>query len=127
MGGAYREIGDHPAALREYAAAEKLLNGAPQYGLALTYLKVGRETDAREVMRRLDERARTQYVPYYMRAVVHAAIGDLDEALALLQRSVDTREVIIFSFRGLPEMRPLLEDPRAQRILAQADAIRKTR
>jgi TolB-like protein/tetratricopeptide (TPR) repeat protein len=125
VGGAYRELGDYEAAMREYKAAERLLNGVPQYGLALTYEKLGRCDDARDVMRRLDERARTHYVPYLLRAAVHAGLGDMNEAVTLLQRAVDTREVFVHSFRLLPEMAPLLHDARAQRIFAQADALRK--
>src|SRR5262249_14846239 len=70
---AYRELGDYAAALGEYAAADKALGGAPQYGLALTYLRTGREEDARDIMRRLDERAKAQYVPFVTRAILHAA------------------------------------------------------
>jgi len=86
---------------------------------------MGRERDARDVMRRLDERARTNYVPLYLRAAVHAALGDLDTAVQLLQQSLDTREVIVLVFRQLPDMAPLLKDPRAVKIYEQADAIRK--
>ena len=126
LGGAYRELGDYQASLREYAAVEKLLHGAPQYGLALTYLRLGRDRDARDVMHRLDEHARTHYVPYYLRAPVHAALGDMDTAVQLLRQAVDTREVIVFAFRQTPEMSSLLKDPRALTIYEQADAIRTT-
>ena len=86
-----------------------------------------------DVMHRLDEHARTHYVPYYLRATVHAALGDTDTAVQLLQQAVDmlqqavdTREVIVFAFRQTPEMSSLLKDPRALKIYEQADAIRKT-
>jgi TolB-like protein/tetratricopeptide (TPR) repeat protein len=126
VGGAYRELGDYQSALREYAAAEKLLHGAPQYGLALTYARLGRDRDARDVMQRLDQHAVTHYVPYYLRTAVHAVLGDMDTAVQLLQQAVDTREVIVFAFRQTPEMSSLLKDPRALKIYEQADAIRKT-
>ena len=85
---------------------------------------MGRDSDARDVMRRLDEHARTHYVPYYLRASVHAALGDVETAIQLLQQAVDTREGIVFAFRQLPEMATLLKDPRALKIYEQADAIR---
>jgi len=48
---AYRELGDYPAALREYKAAAVPLNNAPQYGEALTLVRMGRLEEAREKSR----------------------------------------------------------------------------
>ena len=124
---AYRELGDFPAALREYAAADKALSGAPQYGLALTYVRMGRADEARDIMRRLDQLATTQYVPFVTRAEVHAALGDRDTAVDLLRQGIDRREAYIFALRRLPEFAPLLEDPRAQRVIEEARAIWKWR
>ena len=62
-GAAYRELGDYPAAVREYEGAAKALGGAPQYGLAITYARMGRYKEGRDTMRRLDELATRQYVP----------------------------------------------------------------
>ena len=120
-GAAYRELGDYAAAIREYEAAAKSLNGAPQYGLAITLLRMGREKEARDIMRQLDERARERYVPYVTRAIVHAAVGDKDEALALLQQGIDKKENFIYLFRKLPEMAPLIKDPRALSLIDQHD------
>ena len=50
----------------------------------------------------------------------------MDTAVQLLQQAVDTREVIVFAFRQLPEMAPLLKDSRGLKIYEQADAIRKS-
>ena len=76
-------------------------------------------------MRQLDERAKAQYVPFVTRAMVHAALGDPDTAVALLQQGIDKRESYIFALRSLPEMATLLKDPRARRLIEQADAMRK--
>jgi serine/threonine-protein kinase len=122
-GAAYRELGDHPAALREYAAAGAALGDAPQYGLGLTYVRMGRHDEAREVLRRLDERARMHYVPYYMRAVLHAALGDRDEAAALMQQAIDHREGLMMQAVSLPEAAPLAADPRGRRIFDKIEAL----
>ena len=124
---AYRDMGDYETSLREYLQAEKALGGAPQSGLALTYSLMGRENDARDVMRRMDERARTNYVPYVARAMVHATLGDLDVAVKLFEQAVEKRETLLFGFKNLPPMAPLLADSRARRILEQAEAMRKTK
>jgi tetratricopeptide (TPR) repeat protein len=124
VGNAYRELGDYPAAQREFETAAGSLEGAPQYGLGLTYVRMGRDLEARDVLRRMEERSRTRYVPCFMRAVLHAAFGDLDRAVALLQQAVDDRETFVFWLRSLPEAAPLAADPRAQRIFEHIDAIR---
>jgi tetratricopeptide (TPR) repeat protein len=125
-GAAYRELGDYPSALREYAAAAKSLNGAPQYGLALTYLRMGRTKDAADIMRSMDERARSHYVPFFARALLHAAMGDMDTGVALLQKAVDGREQMFLALRLQPEMAPLVKDPRARRILDEVETLRKS-
>jgi tetratricopeptide (TPR) repeat protein len=124
VGAAYRELGDYPAALREFAIADKTLGGLPQHGLALTYLRMGRVDDARAIMRRMDERAKTHYVPFFTRAGLHAALGDMDTAVSLLQLSVDHRESVMLMIRSVSELAPLLKDPRAKRIFDQVDALR---
>jgi eukaryotic-like serine/threonine-protein kinase len=125
-GASYRELGDYPSALREYAAAAKSLNDAPQYGLALTYLRMGRTKDAADIMRSMDERARSHYVPFFARAVLHAAMGDIDTGVALLQKAVDGREQMFLALRHHPEMAPLVKDPRARHILDEVEALRKS-
>ena len=121
------ELGDYQGALREYGEAEANSGGAPQYGLAITYSRMGRQQEAREILRRLDDRARTRYVPYWSRAAVRGSLGDMDEAVALLQRAVDTRETWMVSADTLPELAALAtRDPRARRILNEVDAIQRS-
>jgi serine/threonine-protein kinase len=123
VGGAYRELGDYPAALREYEKSEKILGGAPQCGLALTYARMGRDRDARDMMRRIDELAAKQYVSPGLRAVVHGALGDIDGGVALLQEAFDRRDVYLFTARAQTDFEVLLGDPRGRKIVQQVDAM----
>ena len=74
----------------------------------------------------LDERARTQYVPYWARAAVRGSLGEMDQAVALLQRALDTRESWMVSAQQMPELVPRAnKDPRARGILNDVEAIQR--
>lgn len=113
----YRETGDLQASLSAYLAADKALGGTPQYGLPLTYAAMGRTDDARKAMRRLDDYAKTHYVLFMGRAIVHATLGDMDGALALLNEAVGHSESLVVMLAPLPEAAPLMRDPRARKII----------
>jgi len=70
----------------------------------------------------LDERARQSYVPFLFRAAAHGALGEMDTAVALLQQSFNIRETVLNSALPKPELTELLTDPRARRILDEANA-----
>jgi hypothetical protein len=83
---------------------------------------MGREKEAREVMRRLDEHAARQYVPPSIRASVHAALGDTETAISLLEEAFRIKD--LYLIQQLREFAPLRSDPRAKAILERVDAIR---
>jgi serine/threonine-protein kinase len=123
----YRELGNYEAAVRSYAESAKSLGGQPQFGLAITYARMGRTKEARDILRQLDDWARTHYVPLMVLAAVHGSVGDKDAAVALLQRSLDARELMFLSGAHSPEMAPLLDDPRVKHLLAQATPLKQTK
>jgi len=61
-----------------------------------------------------------------MLAAVHVNLGDLNAAIALLQRSLDTRESTFVYGRRIPELAPMLGDPRVQRLLDQVKPLEPT-
>ena len=51
----------------------------------------------------------------------------MDEAVALLQRSLDTRDLGFTLVRRVPELGPFLSDPRVTRWLDQAKPLGSTK
>lgn len=113
----YRELGDLQASLKAYLEADKALGGTPQYGLPLTYAALGRTADAQREMRRLDSYAKTHYVSFVGRAIVHARLGDMDGAVTLLNEAVAHKESLVIMLAPLPEAAPLMRDARTRKII----------
>ena len=72
--------------------------------LGLAYARAGRTNDARQVLTTLVERAAHQYVSPYDLAVLNAALGGRERALALLEAAYSERSVML--------VWGLLRDPR---------------
>ena len=60
----------------------------------------------------LEERSRTNYVPSYYFALIHAALGDKDRALDWLERAYQERSTVLAYLRIGPRLAPLRSDPR---------------
>jgi adenylate cyclase len=105
---AYREKGDYARAIALYKKAEEA-TGAPQPGLAITYAKMGRQTDARRILDELKEISATKYVAEDVIASICVALGEIDEAFRWLEHGFEQHAPM-----GLfgPELRPLRSDPR---------------
>lgn len=113
---AYREKGDYERAIALYKKAEEA-TGAPQPGLAITYAKMGRQSDARRILDELKKLSATKYVAGDVIASVYAALGEKDEAFRWLEHGFEQHAPM--GFFG-PEFRPLRSDPRF------ADLLRRT-
>ena len=74
----------------------------------------------------VSQRASQTYVQPIWIAVIHAALGDKEGAIALLQEAFEKSDLYLIVSRTLREMAPLLADPRARRIFDQVDALRRT-
>ena len=79
--------------------------------LALT----GRPDDAREILRRLEERDAS---PYHL-AFVHTGLGDHERAIDMLERAYEMRGGAIYGLRGSFLFAPLRTHPRFKALLAR--------
>ncbi|MBI5770984.1 MAG: TIR domain-containing protein [Verrucomicrobia bacterium] len=80
--------------------------------------KAGRRDEALEQLAELRRRAETHYVPATARAYVHAGLGELGEALALLERSLGAGDYwTIYSLTNFAVLDDLRSDPRFQALV----------
>ncbi len=112
LGAAYREQGRYAEALTEYARAQGFMGGQPLHGYAITYARMGRTKEARELLAELEAYARKHYVNPLFLAAIHASLGDKDQAFALMERAVTDRTVLAAGLAFWPELESLHSDPR---------------
>jgi serine/threonine-protein kinase len=80
--------------------------------LGHAYAVAGNIPRARRVLASLDEAASGSYVPSYWFAVVHAGLGERDQALRYLERAYQERSTILAYLLIDPRLAPLRKDPR---------------
>jgi tetratricopeptide (TPR) repeat protein len=105
-------------ALREACALSKG-NAVMRAGLGYAYAAAGDRRLARNVLREFDAAADRQHRFYYEAAVIHAALGDTDEAFARLHDAVVTRSGWIAYLAVDPRLDPLRTDGRFNSLEAE--------
>ena len=110
----YREQGKLDDALAIYLKAREVTHG-PTAGLAISYARLGRVSEARRVLQQLIDKANSSYVAGEQIATVFVALDDHDEAFRWLNRAVDEHSANIISTRR--ELRPLHSDARFPELL----------
>ncbi len=121
LGRVYSQKGMHREAIM---ASEKILEAMPDSNLGLTEMAyslaaAGRQTEAREVLRRLEERSTSAFVPAYNLAIIHIALNEHNIAMKYMRQAFDERDWAFFVFAVEPRLDPLREGPRFQEILAK--------
>ena len=106
----YREMGRFDEAIALYQKAQNI-SGRPAFGLAITYAKMNRPDDAREVLARTIA-SRKSYTPGDAIAHVYVALGANDDAIRELERACDERSSSLHFIGIAPEFAPLRPDKR---------------
>jgi serine/threonine-protein kinase len=110
----YSATGNHNQAI---PIAEEWLRNDPMNQFALreagiAYAKAGRRDKAEEMIKRLREAAKTEYVPNARYAAIYAALGDMDQAFDNLNKAFEDRDWELFRFNVDTYWIPLRDDPR---------------
>ena len=85
------------------------------YGHALG--RAGRRDDAKHLLEQLRGAAAQRHVPPFAFVIVHAGLGDLDQAFAWLERCLAERDSRMFWLPVVPAFDPLRSDPRYAHLL----------
>ena len=98
-----------------YAVASDALSGGnPVYlsSLGYAYAAAGNVLGARQVLRDLDELSRRRYVSPYEKAVIHAGLGETEQAFDWLEKAYAERAGWLIYLQVEPRLDRLRSDPR---------------
>jgi len=128
LAAAYREKGNFPEAIALYTKVQEATH-LPSSGLAITYTRMGREIEAKNILAQLVQAREKRYVSAPLIAAVSTALGDKEEAFRWLEVAYQEHSGVLQWIAFLPEFRALHSDARfphlLQRITAPQDTILK--
>jgi tetratricopeptide (TPR) repeat protein len=87
--------------------------------LGHAYALAGNRPEAGHVMQTLLDRGKKSYVSPFDLALIHAALGEKDEAFALLDKAIAERSTFLVYTKWEPRLDPLRSDPRFKQVLTQ--------
>jgi serine/threonine-protein kinase len=125
LAAAYREKGNFPKAIELYTKAQEATH-LPSSGLAVTYARMGRQTEARNILAQLVQAREKRYVSAPLIAAVSTALGDKEEAFRWLERAYEEHSGILQWIAFLPEFRALHSDVRFPDLLRRINASQDT-
>jgi TolB-like protein/DNA-binding winged helix-turn-helix (wHTH) protein/Flp pilus assembly protein TadD len=96
------------ASIREAASADPRSDAI----LGFLYAKAGRRPDARRILSELDRTSRQTTLPGIGRAGIHAALGEADEAFAILELAYRQKDDGLLDLNTSYRFEPLRDDPR---------------
>jgi DNA-binding winged helix-turn-helix (wHTH) protein/TolB-like protein/tetratricopeptide (TPR) repeat protein len=119
LGRTYTQKGLYREALIELERSRELFGGSAEVSAVIgyTYAAAGRRPEARRVLRELVELSKRRYISPYHMAMIHAGLGEKDEALDLLEQAYEDREGRMTILRVAPEFDGLRSDSRLATLL----------
>ena len=87
--------------------------------LAEAQARVGQEREAREILARVEQMSAREYVDPWAFCRMHMSLGDSEQAIHFLDRSLDERSTLALFASIDPVLKPLRTDPRFHQILAR--------
>ena len=119
LGRTYTQKGLYREAFSELERARILLRNSAEILSLIGYADAvsGRTAEARQVLEELQRSSRQRYVSPYHIALIHAGLGERDEAFQWLDKAYDDREGRMTLLKSAPEVAALRSDPRFTKLL----------
>ena len=114
IGAAYLAKGDPTSALDWFKRGQSLERSVRTYDAMIVraLAELGRLDEAEEILTRLEEQSRQQYIRAEYLAMGHAAVGNMDRAFAALEKAYEARSAGLIYLHLDPGYAPLRGDPR---------------
>jgi len=114
LGSSYLAKGMYQEAIANCQRAVTLSGNDPSRsaGLGRAYALAGKKTDALRIVDELREVSRRAYLPPYLLAIVHAALGEREQAFSWLDKAYEERQAYLVWLNVDPAVDPLRSDPR---------------
>jgi TolB-like protein len=114
LGHTYMGLGDPAKAIVEFKAARTLAGEMPLADgeLGLAYAVSGQMTEAKKTAESFKSAARQRYIPPTYFVMIHAGLGDKDQAFAWLEKAFAERADGLTWLNVEPMLDPLRDDPR---------------
>ncbi len=87
--------------------------------LGYAYAKAGKRSEAKQILQDLQQRPSVEYVPPFCVALVHAGLGDSDEAIAWLERAYEEHSHWLVYLKAWPLFDDLRSDTRFAALLGR--------
>ncbi len=114
MGSAHLAMGNAELALEWFQRGQALDRAVRSYDAMIVraLAALDRMEEAEEILARLEQESRQQYIRSEYLAMGHAALGHLDQAFASLERAYEARSAGLIYLHLDPGYEPLRADPR---------------
>jgi serine/threonine-protein kinase len=120
LGMAYEQKGMYNEALDEYQKTKKLSGVSDVDRLAAIahlFAVSGQKAEARKMLAELHENSKPEYLASYNFALIHAALGETDQAIEWLKKAKAAHTLRLSDLRYDPQLDPIRSDPRFKDIL----------
>ncbi|MGI8956951.1 MAG: protein kinase domain-containing protein [Chthoniobacterales bacterium] len=121
LAAAYREKANFPEAIALYTKSQEATH-LPSSGLAITYARMGRQSEAQDILAHLVQAREKRYVSAPLIAAVYTALADKEEAFRWLERAYEEHSGVLQWIAFLPEFRTVRSDERFPRLLQRMSA-----